>query len=880
MKKIYLYCVLFIAFALKAQPPGWVYNQQINVSNPNSVNAVDYQLKLTINTQSLISAGRLNSDGSDLRFAGTCTSSAFFNYWIEGGLNTATTAVWVKIPLVAANSSTIIYMFFGNPTATAASAIPGTFRGPNSATDSVSGGTSGGLLVCQRGFRFAPNQNILVTHFGKNEPSGTTRYVTLFNYTSQAILSQTQVAGPSATYSYGPISSPLWLTQGTQYVLQMYGTSSDGYYYQTSSQIGQHLTYFDMQYSNGGTQNTFPTNVLSNYHYGYGDFLYFVCNTLAITPTYTISGGNISITGPTTPLCSGVTITLTTNASGTYSWNTGSTASLIVVSPTTTTNYSVTQVVAGCNLNALVTLTVNSAAPSLSITQSAFTICPTNTVSLLASGGITYTWSSGAANGGTVAPLSTSVYTVTGANGCGSSNATATIIVSQLPVSVLVTPTLICAGDAASLTAVGAVNYTWLPTNQTGATPVTTATATTIYTVIGTTSVCAGTNTVQLSVNPIPTVVTSGLTYSVCEGKSLTLTASGGNNYTWTPGNISGSSIVVTPTSNTSYVVIADNNFGCTSTANQIVIVQPAPQFAMISNKTNICLGTSVVLSATGNNSYTWQPGNLTGSTQTVLPSASTVYSLTGQNTITTCDITKTLSISVFTLPLTVSANTAVCVGGSVTISASGANSYSWTNGPQSQFYLVNPASTTVYSVSAISPSAGINCPVSNTVMVTVNALPTVSASATRTQICKNEIGTLTASGAQTYTWSNLQTNPTFTVKATAVQYTYAVTGTDANGCSNTATVQLKVSNCIGIEELVNSGKLAVYPNPAKTEVFVAYSQDTELSLINELGQVLSKQKHQAGTTSRFELGQLPKGVYFIRIEGKTNQEIEKIIIE
>ena len=515
MKKIYVLLLLSIGLYVKAQPPGWIYNQPITVANPNAVNAVDYQLKLTVNTQSLIAAGKMTSTGSDIRFGGTCTGTSFFNYWIEGGINTATTAIWVKIPFMAANSSTLIYMFFGNPTAPAASTIQGTFRGPNSATDSVSGGTSGGFLVCQRGFRFSPNQNLLVTHFGKNEPTGSTRYVTLFNYSTQAILSQTQVAGPAASYTYGPVSSPLWLNQGTQYVLQIFGLATDGYYYGSSSQIGQHLTYIDMQYSNGGTQNTFPNSTLANYHYGYGDFLYYICSTLAITPTYTMSGGTLAITGPTAALCTGATVTLSTNATGTYSWNTGSTNTAIVVSPGSTTTYSVTQVSGGCNSIALITVTVNGAVPTLSVAQSAATICPGNTVILTASGAITYTWTGGATNGVAFAPLSTGVFTVTGQNGCGTSTATAAIQVNQLPVSVLVSPTLICAGDAATLTAAGATSYTWLPGNLSGPSPITTSSASVVYTVIGSTSVCAGVNTVALVVNPVPTVATSGLTYTI-----------------------------------------------------------------------------------------------------------------------------------------------------------------------------------------------------------------------------------------------------------------------------------------------------------------------------------------------------------------------------
>src|SRR5688500_7028287 len=157
MKKIITLFAIITCFKLMAQPVGWLYNQPIAVQNPNAQNAVDYQLKLTINTQSLISANKMTATGSDIRFGGTCGGSTFYNYWIEGGINTTTTVIWVKIPFIAANASTSIFMFYGNPSASAVSAIQGTFRGPNSATDSISGGTLNATPgACQRGFRFAP----------------------------------------------------------------------------------------------------------------------------------------------------------------------------------------------------------------------------------------------------------------------------------------------------------------------------------------------------------------------------------------------------------------------------------------------------------------------------------------------------------------------------------------------------------------------------------------------------------------------------------------------------------------------------------------------------------------------------------------------------
>jgi hypothetical protein len=81
MKKNIIYFILIFSFKIIAQAPGWLYNQPISITNPNLQNAVNYQMQLTINTQSLISAGQMSPSGNDIRFTGTCTGNIFYNYW-------------------------------------------------------------------------------------------------------------------------------------------------------------------------------------------------------------------------------------------------------------------------------------------------------------------------------------------------------------------------------------------------------------------------------------------------------------------------------------------------------------------------------------------------------------------------------------------------------------------------------------------------------------------------------------------------------------------------------------------------------------------------------------------------------------------------------
>ena len=88
------------------------------------------------------------------------------------------------------------------------------------------------------------------------------------------------------------------------------------------------------------------------------------------------------------------------------------------------------------------------------------------------------------------------------------------------------------------------------------------------------------------------------------------------------------------------------------------------------------------------------------------------------------------------------------------------------------------------------------DCPNSSTQDITINALPTISISASSTSICAGDSVTLTASGAGaggTYSWSDGQSTAAITVTPAAT-ITYSVTGTDANGCFNTASQQITVT--------------------------------------------------------------------------------------
>jgi hypothetical protein len=94
-------------------PSQWLYADAIKIDNSgNPSSLTNFQVLLTINTQTLIGAGKMNANGDDIRFTSNC--SDLMHYWIESGINTNTTKIWIKVPSINSNSIDTIIMYYGN----------------------------------------------------------------------------------------------------------------------------------------------------------------------------------------------------------------------------------------------------------------------------------------------------------------------------------------------------------------------------------------------------------------------------------------------------------------------------------------------------------------------------------------------------------------------------------------------------------------------------------------------------------------------------------------------------------------------------------------------------------------------------------------------
>jgi hypothetical protein len=492
-------------------------------------------------------------------------------------------------------------------------------------------------------------------------PSTTTTYTVIGTVastgcTNTAVSSVTVNATPTLSVNSGTICS------GNSFTMVPSGAST--YTYSSGSAIVSPTT--NTSYSVTGTSalgclssNTAVSSV-----------------TVNALPTITVSSGAI---------CAGNSYTI--NANGATSYTSVPALTGPIVTPTATTDYSITGTDAnGCvsSNTAVSTVTVN-ALPTVSVTSGA--ICAGQSYTMIPSGATTYTYSSGS---DVVTPTINASYNVTGtdANGCVSSNtAVSTVTVNAIP-TVSVTSGAICAGQSYTMVPSGATTYTYSSGSD-----VVTPTINASYNVTGTdANGCVSSNTAvsTVTVNALPTVsVTSG---SICSGKSFTMVPTGANTYTYSSG-----SSVVTPTMNASYNVTGTSAQGCVSsnTAVSTVTVNALPTVSVTSG--SICSGKSFTMVPSGANTYTYSSGSAV-----VTPTATASFSVTGTSTqgcVSSNTVISTVTVNSLPMVMAATNSTLLCVGNSATLTASGATSYTWNTTATTTVIAVSPTTTVTYTV-------------------------------------------------------------------------------------------------------------------------------------------------------------------------------------
>ncbi|WP_040757666.1 T9SS type A sorting domain-containing protein, partial [Winogradskyella psychrotolerans] len=415
----------------------------------------------------------------------------------------------------------------------------------------------------------------------------------------------------------------------------------------------------------------------------------------------------------------GESINLLVNGAETYLWNTGDTGNSIIVNPTETTIYSVTGFSAnGCPSVAEVTITVIAEVNADAGNDVA--ICFGESVTLNASGGINYIWSTGETGVSlTLSPTETTTYTVTVTDSFGNSDTdSVTVIVNELPTITVSESITIIEGESTNLLVSGAESYFW-NTGDTSNSILVSPSQTTTYSVVGTTNSCSSElKEVTVKVTPLFRA-SAGTDERVCDNQNyeVVLTANEGDSYLWSTGETS-QSIVVNPLSTSTYSVTVTQ--GDQSDTDDVkVYVDPSPVVTIANGESvEILNGDFVTLSASGANTYRWNNG-ASQPNIAVSPSTTTTYEIRGF--IGECYDEKQVTVNVLNRVIAdAGEDVFACLEEVSTLTASGGDDYIWSTGETTQTIEVSPTETTDYIVTVFNAldfdeatvrvEVGVNC--------------------------------------------------------------------------------------------------------------------------------------------------------------------------
>ena len=466
------------------------------------------------------------------------------------------------------------------------------------------------------------------------------------------------------------------------------------------------------------------------------------CNTASDpSPTITgVSGGVFSVSP------AGVTINPATGVIDLSSSTTGGTYTITYKTPAATCFGTQTFVVT------IYPQPIVSAGPDKNI-------CNGTSVLLAGSGASTYTWDHSVTNNVSFTQaLGSLTYNVIGTDIHGCTNTDQVVVtVNANPVPAITGATDYCVGFSTTLDAgSGFASYTW----STGASSQTISATTANNPITVSVTNSQGCTATSPAFNVVQnTTITTNASYQICQGASMVIHG-------------------VTETTSGVYSQTYPSTLGCDSVSNITLTVNPLP-IVNAGIDQSICNGISVTLIGSGATSYTWNNGITQGTA--FAPTVGThTYTVSGTDA-NGCVNTDAVDIVVNAIPVVnAGLDQSVCIGSQVTLTATGATTYTWNNSIINGTAFTPVLGTITYTVSGTT----LGCSSIDQVVVTVNPLPTINAGAD-VSACENQSIILTGFGAGvggTYTWDKGAVNA---VSFLPTSTTYTVTGTNVYGCLN-----------------------------------------------------------------------------------------------
>ncbi len=409
---------------------------------------------------------------------------------------------------------------------------------------------------------------------------------------------------------------------------------------------------------------------------------------------------------------------------------------------------------------------------------------------------------------------------------------------------------------------------------------------------------CSTTKNIMIEAVAPPVITISGAR-SICQGQSVQLVASGGVSCSWYIGSQligNGYNLIVSPLATTWYKAIVNGPMPtfCQSKDSVLVTVNPTPMVVVQPETASICNGNSIIISASGANTYTWNNG-MSGAIITVSPTENMIYTVTGK-TLAGCSNTASASITVRPMPtVTISGLLPTYCPSDPPDIVSGLPAGGTLTGPLVNGNIFNPQiagpgfHTIYYQFSNTEGCTGID----SVVVQVINFNKSIHLGDDRT-ICPHESVTLDAgSGFEFYYWSTGESSRQIVFEGNSVLpgtgKTISVAGV-YSGCATGDQITIFVrDDCYAsLNEKPEISSFAdIFPNPSKGFVNIRFHQPAvhlRLQLFDGRGNLVWQGEHkhpiEKDEILRFDFPVRPKGLNTLILIHEKGQEVRRLIFE
>ena len=590
-------------------------------------------------------------------------------------------------------------------------------------------------------------------------------------------------------------------------------------------------------------------------------------------------------------VCPGASTTIAATGGSTYEWFDGSTListnSSVTVTPATQTQYAcVVTNASGCQTTVYTTVSVNPIPDAPIITASgSTTICAGTTVDLTSSYPTNNFWSTGETSS-TITVGTSGIYSVGYLAPSGCSSLLADIIINVTPgVNIASTSTepSSCGTATGSITVTGSGNgdLNWSGTTSGSAAGITLPyTISNLpagsYTIVLTDgNGCASNSITEALSDPTPPTapnITASGSAIFCEGGQVTLTSSYTNGNSWSEGSTSES---ITVNTSGVFTVTYTDPSGCSATSTPFtVVVNPTPSIPTItaSGTTTFCEGETVLLTSSQGSGNEWSDGT-TGQNNPVTSAGSYTVTYTDGNG---CSATSDATVVIVNpLPnIDGGPDQSICEGTQTVLAGSGAQSYTWDNGVIDG-EAFTPTSTITYNLTGTDANG---CSNTDQVIITVNALPVITM-AELDSVCIEDgtfeliVATPTGGIYSGPGVSNNELNPSIAGLGThTISYSY----TDANGCSNSESIDIEIVECTN--SIIEAGEtfFEIYPNPTSGNVHIELNGSFTYELVDSRGRVITSGSSESSAT--VNISHIESGLYLVKLKQNAKMYIGRII--